>query len=289
MIIAQIAAGCAASSPPASATPPLIVAHRGSSHSAPENTLPAYALAWKQNADAGECDIYMSRDGRIMVIHDGDTSRTAGAALKVKDTESARLRQLDAGRWKDAKYAGTQIPFLEEIIAGLPVGKRLFVEIKCGREALPALRDVIAASGKTPHPPLITLIGFELGTIVEAKAMMPALPAYWLRGTVMRSGNGKKIPQPHDPAWAVTAKSRGLDGLDVHYEGLTPEFAAAVKAAGLGLHAWTVDDAAEAQRLMRLGVDSITTNRPDFIREALGGRDARAPRTTTDNQPGHNQ
>ncbi|MEN6574776.1 MAG: glycerophosphodiester phosphodiesterase family protein, partial [Phycisphaerales bacterium] len=75
-----------------------------------------------------------------------------------------------------------------------------------------------------------------------------------------------------DPSLAQTAKDHGLDGLDVHYAGVTEEFVRAVRAAGLGLYVWTVDDPDEAARLVALGVDGITTNRPQWLREQLKNR-----------------
>src|SRR4051794_19310515 len=87
--------------PRASAAPPSveIVGHRGASHDAPENTVAAIKLAWKQKADASEFDVYLSKDGKIVVIHDGTTKRTAGVAKKVIDQTLAELRELDAGKW----------------------------------------------------------------------------------------------------------------------------------------------------------------------------------------------
>ncbi|MBX7244488.1 MAG: glycerophosphodiester phosphodiesterase [Candidatus Sumerlaeaceae bacterium] len=242
-----------------------IIAHRGSSNAAPENTVAAANLAWQQNADAVELDIHQSADGRIIVIHDDTTSRTAKALLKVKETSSSELRALDAGTFKDKKYAGEKLPFLEEMIATVPSGaKRLFVEVKCGKEVLPELKKVLEAGGKMKQ---MVIIGFDFDTMVAAKAMFPKVPVYWLRGTRKEEGSKKLLP--HDAAWIPKVKSAGLDGLDVGYAGITPEFAKAVKEAGLGLYAWTVDDPDEAQRLKSLGVDGITTNRPDLIRKTL--------------------
>jgi glycerophosphoryl diester phosphodiesterase len=95
------------------------------------------------------------------------------------------------------------------------------------------------------------------------------VPTYWLKGTEKIKDTEQWIP--HDPQLAQTAKEKGLDGLDVHYAGVTKEFADSVKAAGLKLYIWTVDDPEEVARLVKLGVDGITTNRPDWLREQLKG------------------
>ena len=90
-----------------------IIAHRGASHLAPENTLASVELAWKRGADAVEIDIWLTKDGRIVAIHDEDTERTTGRKWVIADHTLAELRRLDAGSWKDESYAGEPIPILE--------------------------------------------------------------------------------------------------------------------------------------------------------------------------------
>ena len=86
-----------------------IIAHRGASHEAPENTLAAVRLAWEQDADAVEVDVQLSKDGRPVVIHDEDAKRTAGVAGKVSDQTLDRLRRLDVGRWKGEDWIGLKM------------------------------------------------------------------------------------------------------------------------------------------------------------------------------------
>jgi glycerophosphoryl diester phosphodiesterase len=242
-----------------------VVAHRGFSHIAPENTLIAMRRAWQAGADAVELDVHLSSDGQVVVIHDDDTSRTAGVALKVAQTSSSRLRELDVGSWKGPQFAHEKIPFLEEVLAALPAGKRAFVEIKSGPETIAPVREIIEGSGKATQ---VTLIGFDLGVMSQAKQAMPNQPVFWLRSTVTDEATSKPLAHSHE--WVKKAKEHGLDGLDVHFRGLDQSFADAVRAAGMELHAWTVNDPAEADRLALMGVDSITTDRPDLVLEVLG-------------------
>ena len=84
----------------ASLAAPFLVAHRGASKDAPENTLPAFELAWKQGADAIEGDFYLTKDGKIVCFHDGDTKKITGKKLVVKDSTLAELQALDVGEWR---------------------------------------------------------------------------------------------------------------------------------------------------------------------------------------------
>jgi glycerophosphoryl diester phosphodiesterase len=249
-----------------------IIAHRGASYLAPENTLAAVTLGWEQGADV-EVDVHLSKDNRIVVIHDASTKRTAEIDLKVKETSSQELSALDVGRFKAEEFAGERIPFLAEVIETVPPAQKLYVEIKCGKEILPLLRPLIVESGKMAQ---IVIIGFDLETVAASKRLMD-VPTYWLKGTEKIKETEEWIP--HDPNLVQRVREKGLDGLDVHYAGVTGEFARAVKASGLKFYVWTVDDPDEAIRLVRLGVDGITTNRPDWLREQLRKRAAIRQRT----------
>ena len=167
------------------------------------------------------------------------------------------------GSFKSEQYAGEQIPFLADIVESIPHGRKLYVEIKCGQEILPYFRDMLARSGKMSR---IVIIAFDLETAAMSKELID-VPTYWLKGTEKIKETEQWIP--HDPQLVRTAKNKGLDGLDVHYAGVTKELVDAAKAAGQKLYVWTVDDPEEAIRLIKLGVDGITTNRPAWLREQV--------------------
>ena len=101
-----------------------IIAHRGFSARAPENTLGSFELAWKNQTDACELDVYLTADGKTAVIHDKDTRRTAGVNLDVAKSKQAELTALDAGSWKGKEWAKQKIPTLEQALATMPKGKQ---------------------------------------------------------------------------------------------------------------------------------------------------------------------
>src|SRR5688572_13467983 len=94
-----------------------IIAHRGASDDAPENSLSAMKLAWEQGADAIELDLWLSRDGKLIVFHDSNTKRIAGVERKISDYTLEEAAQLDVGKWKSPKFAGEKLPSLESILA----------------------------------------------------------------------------------------------------------------------------------------------------------------------------
>jgi len=246
-----------------------IVAHRGASHDAPENTLAAFRLAWKQGADAIEGDFYLTSDGRIVCIHDKTTKRVAPRQpeLSVSKATLQQLRQLDVGRWKADKFAGERIPTLSEVLATVPEGKRIFVEIKCGPEIVPALKKQLAGSKLDARQ--IVLIGFSQDVVRACRQQMPRYKCNWLTG--YRRKKGEEIWKPTARDVVASLRRTGATGLGSHANGnvIDAKFVKSVRDAGCELHMWTVNDVDAAKRLFGLGVDSITTDRPALIRKAL--------------------
>ena len=221
-------------------------------------------LAWENNADAVEVDVHLSKDNKIVVMHDDSTERTSGVTLDIRKTVSSQLRQLDVGAFKAKCFKGEKVPFLDEILELLPPDKKLFAEIKCGQDILPYLQEAIARSRKGHQ---ITLMSFNLETIAMVKDSMPQVVAYWLIGTMADGHTGQILP--HDKQLADTAKENNLDGMAVKWDGVTTGFLTYAKATGLDVYAWTVDDPKVAFELQRLRIDGVITNRPGWLRKAL--------------------
>lgn len=240
-----------------------IVAHRGASAEAPENTMPAFKLGWEL-AEGNELDIYPSKDGAVIVMHDASTKRTAGLDRPIAEQTLAELKMLDAGAWKAPSWAGTRIPTLGEVLATVPEGKRLFIEIKGGADVVPGLEKAVSESGKSPKQ--LALIAFNAETLKKAKAVLPALPAYWLAG--YKEDKAGKLPEIED--LIAKAKASGFEGLDLDAKfPIDAAFVAKVHAAGLKLFTWTVNDVEVAKQQKAAGVDGITTDRPRELRAAL--------------------
>jgi glycerophosphoryl diester phosphodiesterase len=233
------------------------IAHRGASYLAPENTVAAAKLAWELGADAVEIDVYLTKDNRVMALHDKDTKRTTGGkkSLAIKNTPSLVLNDLDVGSWKDEKYKGEKIPFISEIIETVPEGKKLVVEIKTGSEILPHLKRAIEKSGKQDQ---MVFICFGWETILDTKKEFPDNACYWLSSS--KQGLKKKMKE---------AAEAGLEGVNLNYKIIDEEVMQMAKELNLEVLTWTVNDPEIAKRMTELGVTGITTDRPKWLKEEM--------------------
>ena len=244
------------------ASEPLIVAHRGASFDAPENTLPAFELAWKLGADAVEGDFLLSKDGKVVCFHDKNTKRLTGKKLDISKSSFADLQKLDVGEWKDEKFRGTRMPLISDVFATLPEGKKIFVEVKCGPEIVETLINEIEKSGLKDDQ--VVLICFNHNVIKQFKKARPQHKAYWLCNIRKKKGEWA----PSLASILSTLYNCNADGLDSSFD--TPEkYTNAVINEGYEWHAWTVNDPKVAKELVYRSISSITTDRPKLIADNL--------------------
>ena len=156
--------------------PPIIVAHRGFSAEAPENTLVAFQRAVDVGATVAECDVRRTRDGHIVLLHDETLDRTTDGSGPVAERTFAEVRGLDAGSWKSSEYAGESVPTLGETL-GATAGKLLLiVEIKAEgitEAVLDILRD-------RPQDSEVAIVSFSYETCRESRHLAPEIPLAWL-------------------------------------------------------------------------------------------------------------
>ncbi len=242
-----------------------IIAHRGASFDAPENTLSAMKLAWEQNADAIELDLWLSKDGRLVVFHDADAKRIAGVPRKIADLTWSEVQQLDVGAWKTSRFKGERIPTLESILATIPKGRRAVLEIKCGPEIVPELKRVLDSSQRSPRE--LAIISFNFDSLKKSRETFPDIEHHFLHSYKKDPATGKL---PELKPLIARAQSAKFNGLNLHFDWpIDDQFVRDVKGAGLKMLVWTVNDATVAKRLVAAGVDAITTDRPGWLREQL--------------------
>jgi glycerophosphoryl diester phosphodiesterase len=242
--------------------PPLVVAHRGASGLAPENTLAAFRLAVELGSPAVECDVHLTADGAPIVIHDATLDRTTSGSGEVAGQPMDRLRALDAGSWFGPDFSGERLPTLDETLDVCAGRARVFVELKRGGgpALVEAALDAIARATTTE----VAVISFGPEEVREVARRRPDLPLGFLigRGPALQAGPERSAEMVRElGAWFLSPEHGVVDAA----------FVAAARAAGLPLSVWTVDEPDRMRVVAELGVDAITTNRPDLALELFGG------------------
>jgi glycerophosphoryl diester phosphodiesterase len=240
-----------------------VVAHRGASAAAPENTVAAFLEAARQHADAVELDVRRTRDGVLVVAHDATWARTTDAAQvlpgrapwRVEDLTLAETRRLDAGSWAGPDFAGQRVPTLAEAFEVLrPTGLDVLVELKApDRHTVPALVRELATTRLVPGR--VTVQSFDAGAVRAFRHALPSVRVGVLFRGVSRS--------------RVRAVAGWADLVNVHHAWLHRGLVEEAGAHGLACLAWTVNHAGAVRRLLDLGVDGVVTDRPAEIRAAL--------------------
>jgi glycerophosphoryl diester phosphodiesterase len=242
-----------------------LIAHRGASREAPENTLASFCRAFAQGADGIEGDFRLAADGEIVCIHDATTGRTAGVDFAVAGATLAELRSLDVGAWKGSQWTGERIPTLAEVLAVVPPGKTFYIEVKCGPEIVRPLQRALFAADFDPARTII--LAFDAGIVAAVRTGLPRVKALWLTGYRRRWRCGWT---PDVATILRTLAESGATGLGSQASrAVDADLVRALREAGQELHVWTVDTLPLARRFVALGVDAIITNRPGRLRERL--------------------
>ena len=244
----------------------IVVAHRGASRYRPENTMPAYELAVEQGADAIELDLHVSADGALVVLHDETLERTTDMTGAVASLTLEQIRRADAGAtFADPDGAfpfagqGLTVPTFDEVLAWLPDGVGLVVEIKARAAVAPAVELL------REHPVRVagraSLISFDERAIEESRTLDPGLPTGYLL-----------VPgEPFEPALRYAVEH--LHPAVHPYEGdlgMDPSpYIAQARAYGRDLGCYVVNDPERMQVLAAYGLWGFVTDVPDVARAAL--------------------
>lgn len=243
-------------------TIPRIIAHRGNSSVAPQNTLAALEAAWRAGADSIEIDLQLSADGAAVVIHDDTVDATTNGSGAVDDLDLAELRHLDAGSWFSAAYAGQRIPTFAEVIAFLEArrGVDLLLELK-GDWPVDAARGVVDLVRTAGLDSRVVLQSFSPATVAVLAAVAPGLRRGLLIGEA-----GEDLLE--------LCTELGVMACNPHGELLRarPDLLATLHGAGLQVMVWTANEPEQWAALTAAGVDAIITDRPDALRGWLSAR-----------------
>ena len=228
--------------------PAVVIAHRGASGTAPENTLAAFRRAAAVGAAMIELDVQLTRDGHLVVLHDDTLDRTTDGSGLLADHTLAEVERLDAGRWFGAAFAGERVPTLRAVLAAIDVP--LNVELKAGGGAplVVSALAVVEAAGALER---VVFSSFEW-------ELLEAMRAQSSRATVAVLSAEPSILD------AVRLAGRiGATAVHLRKDLVTSAAVLVAARAGLVIRAWTVNDAEEKRRLEDAGVAGIFTDYPE--------------------------
>ena len=256
------------------------ISHRGESVDAPENTLPAYKTAVSRGFGF-ECDIYLSKDGRVFTFHDRTLTRTSGGVNtnNCNDATWDEVSKLDVGnwgKWKGSKFAGTRPALLEEVLELTRDGRWLYIDVKSKTaDIVPYVKAIFEK--QTKANPKNTL--FLCGSVECGKAFKKLMPEYKVLSCLNCNKSWKKDAKPElvENIIAVT-KEMGADGVDLRFirNVTTAKYMKAITDAGLELHVWTIDELDDAVEAFKRGAQTVTTNcAKKLLDEYTAGKSAR--------------
>ncbi len=239
---------------------PMIIAHRGASAYAPENTIAAFKLAVKMGADAIELDVHQTKDGRLVVIHDETIDRTTNGNGSVSDFTLDELRKLDAGSWFDPNFEGEKIPTLEEAIEAVPDTIIIIIELKTGSHQSPGIEEnviKIIRQNKTANRVILKSFNQEvLQRLRESAPEIPLCYVYAFRIPFLGMIIDKGIS-------FGSIFNVDVEYLQPHRLLLTKFFVKKARLRGFKIISWGVNSPQQIMKAINLGVDGIETDYPN--------------------------
>ena len=235
------------------------IGHRGAAADCPENTLASFARALDLRVTMIECDLQLTADGHVVIFHDWTVERTSNGSGVVRELSLAALRGLDAGSWRDARFAGERVPTLDETLELVLPRAALNLELKSRgpREDARALaRASVAAVAARGAFARVIFSSFDGVCLEEVRAAAP------------EARIGVLWDEPAFGAAFARAAQLGAVALHPRAATVTPDLVRAAHASGLAVYVWTVNPVDEIVRLVRLGVDGVISDHPARLAEA---------------------
>jgi len=230
----------------------LVIAHRGASEAAPENTLASFRLAAEQKTDFVELDVQESADGEVLVVHDSDLMKVGGSPTRIWDGAAAALRSVDIGSYKDRRFSAERVPTLAEALAACKGRCGVIVELKSyghNQQLEERVAAIVEAAGMEKDCQFMSL---DLDMVRRMKALRPS----WRVGLLVAKAIGDLTELK-------------ADFLAVEARMATRRFIRQAHDAGQDVYIWTVDDPAWIFMALSRGVDGLITDRPETARKVL--------------------
>lgn len=248
---------------------PIIIAHRGASYLAPENTLASVKMAWDLNATHVEIDIKLTSDNEIVVFHDDTTKRFNNIDKKVNEYTFNEISKIDVGSFKGDLWKNERIPTLSQILETIPKQGTLVVELKDGPETIPALEKLYKTHALVWLQ--LEFISFNYDAICACKKAFPNNKSLWL----LDLDYNKETAKTTLPTTQIIKKVKqyNLDGINIFAGKFANKlFFETVKKEGFLIYMWTINTVEHTQKYLNFKPDAITTDRPNWLQQQLNLR-----------------
>ncbi|HUK57092.1 MAG TPA: glycerophosphodiester phosphodiesterase family protein [Nitrospiria bacterium] len=237
---------------------PLIIAHRGASGRAPENTMAAFRLAVEQGADWIELDVHQTADGRLVVLHDFSLQRTAGDPRAVRELSLEEIRKLDVGSWRDRSRRAERVPTLDEVLAFAAGRVGLMIELKRGSPFYPEIEQrLIDTIARHRARNRVTISSFDLAGLKTLRELDPEIPL----GLLTRKTKPGDIL---DEAGSLNVRS-----IHISTHRLSKNILTRAHSNRFPVYVYTVNRPSLMKRCLSMGADGLFTNYPDRLRDLL--------------------
>ncbi|MCY7670381.1 glycerophosphodiester phosphodiesterase [Bacillus altitudinis] len=234
-----------------------IIAHRGSSSAAPENTIAAFDVAVEQGADYIELDVQMTMDQHVVVIHDDTVDRTTNGNGLVKSYTLDQLKKLDAGSWFDHQYTNERIPTLQEILERYSQRIGILIEIKHPKRQIGIEKAVARIINRFAYSRHIIIQSFDVHALQRIKAFAPSLrTALIIKPDVFKLTKRK-----------LTTYSSFANCLNMKKTMINRWWIDRIHTFGMDVFIWTVKDQKTADRIKKYPIDGVVTDNPLFFQK----------------------
>lgn len=234
---------------------PLIIGHRGSSAIAPENTIAAFRQSITDGADGVEFDVHLTRDGEVVVIHDGTLGRTTDGQGNIAKKLLTELKQLDAGSWFNKIFEGEQIPTLKETLLFLKGKITIDIELKSGTNAVEAVRRTCEIIKELNMIDEVLLTSFEYRLLRQVKQIDERIPVGFLYE-----------PSHHIKSGVAMARKINARYLILHRRNIRAKMIAEARESDILLGEYPVDTRTQFERALKNGIDIVFSNNPAYLR-----------------------
>lgn len=241
-----------------------IIAHRGASAYAPENTLASFKKAIELGADILELDVHQTKDSHLVVIHDASVNRTTNGKGNVNDLTLEQIKTLDAGSWFSKEFTGEKIPTLNEVFNITPDSVTLLIELKYGSDEYPGIEErLIQLIREQNAEQRVILKSFNDDILYRLRTLAPHLPrlkiiVMQIFGLIIEHGLN-----------VGTVLDDSVQYLQHHWFGLTKGFIDEAHQKGYKVFVWDVDTKERMKEFIEQGIDGIETDHPDWVKELL--------------------